>query len=390
MFLRRSGSLSLVLRPTTFAISPFSTATAASETTHKGREEFRTGESDPANHDQSHLARFYTVPADVQKQIYLHGGYPKTFERQIKTFTESCLMVRQPAVEIIDYLRRTDFQRPANRFVLYGKDGTGKSLVLAHLLHYGFKQEFVLVHVPWVPNWMKRPKETANSSSHEGQLDLPLDGAAWLSHFKHQNAKLLTKLDLKVSREYVWSKRETTPAGASLLELVEHGINRVKFSCNAIAALLGELRQQSTEGKLKTMVVIDGFNAFFHPHTRILAENKVRVTPDKLTLTKPFLDITAPSWSNGVCILAVDRMALTEDRMESELPMYLLRREGFEHLDPFVPVRVDNYSEEEFHSCVQYYLNRKWVQITKPGFDKELEFLSGRNPFKLMQLCASL
>ncbi|XP_058830079.1 small ribosomal subunit protein mS29 [Topomyia yanbarensis] len=389
MFLRRTGLCLLRSSRETVPLVRRQLATAATAP-HSKLEDFRTGETDPANHNKSHLSRFYTIPVDVRKQIFAYGGLPKTFERQTKTFNENCLMVRQPAVELIGYLKRTDFRKPVNRFVLYGKDGVGKSLILAHMLHYGYSQEFVLVHVPWVANWMKRAKETALSSTHEGCLDLPLDGAAWLVHFKHQNAKLLTKLDLKVSREYVWSKRETTPAGSPILELVEHGINRAKFSCDAIAALLQELREQSTEGKLRTMVVIDGFNAFFHPHTRILMENKVRATPEKLTLTKPFLDITSHGWSNGVCILAVDRMALTEDRMESDLPLYQLRREGFEHLDPFVPVRVDNYSEEEYYSCVQYYLNRKWIQTTADGFDKELEFLSGRNPYKLMQLCASV
>ncbi|EAT40622.1 AAEL007668-PA [Aedes aegypti] len=385
MFLRRTASA--LIRPSSCSKASLSTATSPQQTQ---RDDFRTGETNPALHSRSHLSRFYTIPADVRKQVFSYGGFPKTFEKQIKTFNESCLMVREPAVELINYMNAADYSKPANRFVLYGKDGVGKSIVLAHLLHYGYNQEFVLVHVPWVPNWMKRAKETANSITHEGCLDLPLDGAAWLIHFKNQNSKLLAKLDLKVSRDYVWTKRETTPAGAPMLELIDHGINRAKFSCDAIAALLGELKQQSTQGKLKTMVIIDGFNAFFHPQTRITTENKVRVTPDKVTLTKPFLDITRPDWCNGVCILAVDRMALTEDRMESELPMYQLRREGFEHLDPFVPIRVDNYSEEEYYSCVQYYLNRKWIQTTEQGFDKELEFLSGRNPFELMELCASL
>lgn len=387
MFLRRTASSGLLTRASACSKAPLSTAASPQQ---NKLEDFRTGESNPAAHNSSHLSRFYTVPVDVRKQVFSYGGFPKTFEKQIKTFNETCLMVREPAVEIINYMNGADYSKPANRFVLYGKDGVGKSLVLAHMLHYGYSREFLLVHVPWVANWMKRVKETANSTTHEGCLDLPLDGAAWLMHFKNQNAKLLSKLDLKVSRDYVWTKRETTPAGAPMLELIDHGINRAKFSCDAIAALLGELKQQSTEGKAKTMVVVDGFNAFFHPHTRITTENKVRVTPDKVTLTKPFLDITRPDWSNGVCILAVDRMALTEDRMESELPMYQLRREGFEHLDPFVPIRVDNYTEEEYYSCVQYYLNRKWIQQTESGFDKELEFLSGRNPFKLMELCASL
>ncbi|XP_062549219.1 small ribosomal subunit protein mS29 [Armigeres subalbatus] len=387
MFLRRASSV-LMVRPSACpGKALLSTATAPQPTK---LDDFRTGETNPALHNKSHLSRFYTVPADVRKQIFSHGGFPKTFQKQIKTFNESCLMVREPAVELIDYMNRADYSRPANRFVLYGKDGVGKSIVLAHLLHYGYSQEFLLVHVPWVANWMKRVRETAISTTHEGCLDLPLDGAAWLIHFKHQNGKLLSKLDLKVSRDYVWTKRETTPAGAPILELIDHGINRAKFSCDAIAALLRELKEQSTQGKAKTMVVIDGYNAFFHPQTRIMTENKVRVTPDKVTLTKPFLDITSHDWCNGVCILAVDRMALTEERMDSELPLYLLRREGFEHLDPFVPIRVDNYSEEEYYSCVQYYLDRKWIQSTEQGFDKELEFLSGRNPFKFMELCASL
>ncbi|XP_055640121.1 28S ribosomal protein S29, mitochondrial isoform X2 [Toxorhynchites rutilus septentrionalis] len=386
MFLRRT-SCSLFRTSSVGSVSMLSTATARPAFI---LEDFRTSESNSTKHNKSHLSRYYSIPIEHQKRIFTYGGFPKTFQKQIKTFNEASIMVRKPAVEIINYLNCTDFKQPANRYVLYGNDGTGKSMILAHLLHYGFTQQFVLVHVPWVPNWMKRVKEVANSTTHEGCLDLPLDGAAWLAHFKHQNAQLLSKLNLTVSKDYFWSKRETTLAGANLMDLVDHGINRAKFSCDAIAALLQELKQQSTQGKVKTMVIIDGYNAFFHPHTRIFTENKVRVTPDKLTITQPFLDITNHDWSNGVCIIAVDKMALTDDHMESELPMYLLRRKGFEHLDPFVPIRVDNYSEEEFHSCVQYYLNRKWIQTTTDGFDKELEFLSGKNPYKIMQLCASL
>lgn len=353
-------------------------------------DEFRTIEQCPKNHSRTALGRFYTVPADVRKQIFAHGGLPKNFEKQVRTFNECCLMVRRPAVEIIEHVERTDFVRPVNRFVLYGEDGAGKSLTLAHLMHYGHQQQYVLVHVPWVPNWMKRAKETAISSTTDGALDLPLDGAAWLVHFKNQNGPLLNQLGLTVSRDYVWSKRETTPAGAHLLELVEHGINRAKFACDAIAALLHELKQQSSAGRAKTMVLIDGFNAFFHPHTRILAENKTRITPDRITLTKPFLDITRNDWTNGVCVVTVDRLALTDDRMDSCLPLYLLYRNGFEHLDPFVPVRVDGYDDTEYHSCIQYYLDRKWIQVTEPGFDVELKQLSCQNPYQLMQLCASL
>uniref|UniRef100_A0A182R035 Small ribosomal subunit protein mS29 n=1 Tax=Anopheles farauti TaxID=69004 RepID=A0A182R035_9DIPT len=367
-------------------------------------DEFRTREQNAASHGPATIARFYTVPVDVRKQIFAHGGLPKSFEKQVKTFNECALMVRRPAVEIMEYLRRTDFTRPVNRFVLYGEDGAGKSLTLAHLLHYGFQQRYVLVHVPWVPNWMKRAKETANSSTVEGAIDLPLDGAAWLVHFKSQNAPLLAELGLTVSRDYVWTKRETTPAGAPLLDLVEHGINRAKFSCDAIAALLQELKQHSSAGRTRTLVLIDGFNAFFQPYTRLLTENKARITPDQITLTKPFLGITRNDWTNGACIVTIDRMvaefakttgatAKTRDGIAalSEPAVTVVdTRECFEHLDPFVPVRVDGYDDTEYYSCIQYYLERKWIQTTEPGFEDELKMLSCQNPYQLMQLSASL
>ncbi|KFB38339.1 hypothetical protein ZHAS_00005692 [Anopheles sinensis] len=340
-------------------------------------DEFRTLEQTPVKHDRSALSRFYTVPVEVHRQIFANRGLPKNFEKQIKTFNECCLMVREPGVEIIKHLQRTDFDRPVNRFVLYGEDGAGKSLTLAHLLHYGYQQQYVLVHVPWVPNWMRRGLGTDNVRTIDGAIDLPLVGAAWLMHFKCQNGPLLNRLGLTVSKDYAWSKRETTPTGSSLIALVDHGIRRAKFACNVIAALLHELKQHSSSGQMKTMVVIDGFNAFFHPRTRI-------------TLAHPFLDITRNDWTNGVCVLAVDRLAQTEHRMLSCLPKCLLHREGFEHLDPFVPIRVNAYNEAEFHSCIQYYLDRKWIAAVKPGFVEELKQMSCLNPFQLMRLCSSL
>lgn len=353
-------------------------------------DDFRTLENSPANQTIDQIGKFYKISPEIKKQLFSHGGFPKSFEKQVKTFGESCLMIREPALEVINHIKNADLNRPANRFVLYGKDGAGKSLTMAHLIHYGYESDFILVHIPWVPNWFKRAKEIANSTTKEGFIDLPLDAAAWLIQFKSQNGPILGKLDLKISQDYIWSKRETTPKGATLLELIDHGINRVKYASDAVAAVIGEIKSQSTAGLCKTMVFIDGYNAFFYPKTRIVADNKAKISPDKVTLTQPFLDITNYDWKNGVCILGVDQMALTEERMESELPRYQLGKEGFEHLDPFIPIRVDNYSDKEYVSCINYYLDRKWIQNHEQGFDKELEFLSGKSPYKLMQMCASL
>lgn len=69
-------------------------------------------------HDHSHAYRYYTVPLEVKKQLFQYGGLPKYFDEQTKTFMETCIMVREPALEILHYLRTTDYTRPAVRYVI--------------------------------------------------------------------------------------------------------------------------------------------------------------------------------------------------------------------------------------------------------------------------------
>ncbi|KAH8402367.1 hypothetical protein KR009_011575 [Drosophila setifemur] len=372
------------------SMSTNAAAAAAAPLESPAISEFRTAVTNPGEHSSVQVAKFYTIPPEQKKQIFAGGGLPKQYEQQIKTFTESCLMVRNPALELLEYIKNADLSKPVVRYVLYGENGTGKTLTMAHVLHYGALNDYLLVHVPWAPNWMKRPKEASNAAGQEGMIDLPFDAAAWLVHFKAQNGKLLQQLQLKTSKEYVWSKRESTPAGSTILELVEHGIARIKYASETTTALISEIKQLSTAGQCKVMVAIDGFNAFFHPVTRIFSDNKQRLTPDKITLTQPFLDITNYDWTNGVCILSVDKIAMTEGHMESYLPRYLLGKEGFEHLDPFVPIHVENYSDKEFHSYINYYLDRHWISKTPKDFEEQLKFMSNKNPYELMQLVRAL
>lgn len=380
MFVRRALSLP---KPTVRLCSSESTVQATTDN-------FRISETNPANFNRTQVGKYFTIEHSNYKRVFNLGGFPKKYDNLLKTFGEACVMVREPALEIIDYIKNTDFNKPTVRYVLYGKDGVGKSLTMATLLHYGAVNDYVLVHIPWVPDWFKKPKEKSNSETKEGFLDINIDAAAWLIHFKSQNAALLGKLGLTCSKDYVWSQRETTPTGASLLELIDHGVNRVKFASGTIEALLAELKLQSTQGKVRTMVAIDGFNAFFHPKTFLKFDNKVTATPDKITITAPFVDITKYDWCNGVCILAVDRLTLTYPKNDSELPRYLLGKEGFEHLDPFVPIRVDNYTDEEFQNAMQYYVNRKWIQEYPPGFDAEIKHLTSCNPYRTMEFVNGL
>ncbi|XP_015593883.1 28S ribosomal protein S29, mitochondrial [Cephus cinctus] len=380
---------SLLRRITSGHVRMFGTALEAIKVPEEPPQTFRTIENNPANHTIDHMNRFYTIAPEIQKQLFQHGGLTKFFQKQVKTFAECSILIRQPAIEIISYIRQSDYSKPPNKYVLYGEFGVGKSTTLVHLIHYAFATRKILIHVPWAQNWFSRPRETANSIVHEGNIDLPIDAAAWLVHFKNQNHYLLSELDLRVTKDYAWSHRETTSNGTPLLEMINFGINRIKFASEIINVLINELKEASRDGKCSTMVAIDGYNAFFSEYSAIRDDNKKVVPPSRVSLTHAFLNITKSDWCNGIIVVAVDILA-TKDRRESYLPRFLLNKEGFEHMDPFLPVHVKNYTTDEFEIIAEYYKNRKWIRdISKQGL-RELQLLSQNNPYKFMEYCTPL
>ncbi|CAG9824764.1 unnamed protein product [Phaedon cochleariae] len=362
---------------------------AAQPITQERLQKFRTSETVCSKHSIEHLSQFYKVPANDKKQIFAHGGLTKSFEEQSKSFNETCLMIRQPALDVISLLKTLDYSQPVVRFVLYGRKGSGKTVSLAHILHYAFQEGFLIVHIPWLGNWMRRCRENSNSEDKEGYVDINFDAAAWLLHFKTQNAHLLSKPEAKTSQDHVWSKREITPAGSPLLSIIEHGINRLKYASKAVVVICNEVKELSNQGVFKTLVAVDGFNAFFYPSTRVYTEKKEAVPPHKVTVTEGFINLSKFDWKNGAVVVTVDQIAAGQNDQLSYLPRYLLGKDGFEHLDPFVPISVPDYTTKEFISCMEYYRGRKWVQ-PYTGQDDELKFISASNPYNLMKLCNSL
>lgn len=280
---------------------------------------FRCLEQDPTKHNLNHAGQFYTISPEDSK-IYLLGGIPKSYEIQTKTFNETCFMVRKPAVDLINCLSNLDYEKPAVRFVVFGKMGSGKSLTVAHVLHWAYKKGFLLVHVPWVGNWMRKCKEMGPSESQAGFFDLNFDAAAWLVHFKSQNEVILSKGDLRTTQDHVFSKRETTPKDSPLVDLIDHGVNRIKYASACIKALTDEIKILTKMKKCKTLVAIDGFNAFFYPDTRVFAERKEVVPPHKITITEPFLNLTKFDWNNSVIVLTVDELAIAAKDHTSHMP----------------------------------------------------------------------
>ncbi|XP_073981820.1 mitochondrial ribosomal protein S29 [Rhodnius prolixus] len=346
----------------------------------------RTSENNPSHHTLEQLGLFYTIPTKTADSLFKLGGFPKTFRANINTFGETCLMIRSPAVEIISFLEKTDYNKPVVRYVLYGKPGCGKSLTLAHLVHYAFINDFIILHVPWVWDWFRNERhEVVYSANHEGCVDLPLISALWLKHFQLQNNKILNELELPIKKAYIWNQRESTPAGSHLLDLVSHGINRVKYAADCVMAIIAELKVFSKEKRCKIFVAVDGFNAFFGDHTNLKTPDRTKVLPTMVTLTKAFLEITKQDWNNGAVVVTVDQMAANFNTLHSHLPLFLLGKSGFEYINPFLPISVNEYTDMELNSMLDYYEDRRWLQNTNGRH--ELAFLTNKNPYQLMTIC---
>ncbi|XP_069040775.1 small ribosomal subunit protein mS29 isoform X1 [Lepisosteus oculatus] len=354
-----------------------------------GRAIFRTSEADPGQHSERHAGQFYTLPPAEVKTLFPHG-LPPRFQEQIQTFNEACVMVREPALELIGYLKRADYSQLSLRYVLYGEKGSGKTLSLCHALHYCSSQGWVILHVPDAHLWVKNCRELLPSSSRPSRFDQPIQASQWLRNFRVTNERFLSQI--KTTRQYVWSKRESTDAGRPLGELVDQGLTRVKSSSDVASALMRELRGQCGGGAFRLAVAVDGVNALWG-RTALRKEDKSPVAPEELTLVHNLRKMLRNDWCGGAVITTVTHTGSLYTPRSAYLPQELLGKEGFEALEPFVPVPVSVYSQKEFESCYQYYLDRRWLQHphshTEEG-KKELIFLSSRNPSVLERLCGFL
>ncbi|XP_053522230.1 28S ribosomal protein S29, mitochondrial isoform X2 [Artibeus jamaicensis] len=329
----------------------------------------RTSENDPAKHEEQHEGQHYSLPLQDVKTVLPHG-LPPRFVMQMKTFNEACLMVRKPALELLHHLKNTNFDHPAVRYVLYGEKGTGKTLSLCHIIHFCAKQDWLILHIPDGHLWVKNCQDLLQSTYNKQRFDQPLEASVWLKNFKTVNERFLSQI--KTQEKYVWNKRESTEKGSLLGEVIEQGITRVRNATDAVGIVLKELKRQSSLGIFHLLVAVDGVNALWG-RTTLEREDK--------------------SPSGGAIVLTLSQTGSLFKPRKAFLPQELLGKEGFDALDPFIPILVSNYNPKEFESCIQYYLENNWLQHEKAYTEegkKELLFLSNANPGQLERLCAYL
>ncbi|XP_036019105.1 small ribosomal subunit protein mS29 isoform X4 [Mus musculus] len=296
----------------------------------------RTSDSDPAKHGEQHEGQHYSIPLQDLKTVFPHG-LPPRYMMQVKTFGEACLMVRKPALELLGYLKNTNFAHPAVRYLLYGEKGTGKTLSLCHAVHFCARHDWLILHIPDAHLWVKNCRELLQSTHNKQRFDQPLEASTWLKNFKTTNERFLSQI--KVQEKYVWNKRESTEKGSPLGEVVE------------------------------------------------------QIAPEELSLVHNLRKMVKNDWHGGAIVLSLSQTGSLFKSRTAYLPHELLGKEGFNALEPFLPILIPNYNPKEFESSFQYYLENNWLQHEKASTEegrKELRFLSNCNPEQLERLCASL
>lgn len=363
---------------------------------------FRTDVTNPGDHEIRHEGLLYTIDRGIFRRISSDDCFNR-FKIQVRTFQEACIMIRKPALEVIHAMKNFDPNLPMPKFILYGHLGVGKNMTLLQTMHYAYMNKWCIIQTPWPQQWIERYTEVSKSTHKPGRIDLPMEARAFLCQLKSQNGIVLN--DYKTQYRYNWTEREATEIGTPLIELLKFGLQRVKFADDVVGALLKEIKLLASQRKIKVLVVADGINGFFGPTRMKISDKAFKDTEQAkagtgflptsdLSLIDNFKRLLEPDMVNSICVATVDSNLIPKvNRTDTITPQYLLGREGFAALDPFIPIHVTNYSDKEATSMMEYYTDRRWIHKesgkTHEG-RKQLMFLSNNNPRELFKVCTTM
>ncbi|NWY94642.1 RT29 protein, partial [Loxia curvirostra] len=342
-----------------------------------------------ARHSEQHEGRLYSIPLEELRAVFPQG-LPHRFQQQVQTFNEARLMVRRPALEILACLKGSNFAHPAVRYLIYGERGTGKTMTLCHVVHYCSRQGWLVLHVPDAHLWVKNCKELFQSSYNKARLDQPLQASVWLKNFKTSNERFLE--EIKTQKKYIWGRRESTEEGRPLREVVEQVRSKECCWCGLTLCQRSRLLLKVLANR-RCLPGGEGVCVSEAAGSAGDAGHPLQVSPEELTLVHSLRKMLSNDWTGGAIVTTLSQTGSLFKPSSAYTPQELLGKEGFDALDPFVPIPVPNYSPKEFESCYSYYLERRWLQHEKARTEDgkaELRFLSGSNPRQLDRLAGPL
>ncbi|XP_065836197.1 small ribosomal subunit protein mS29-like [Oscarella lobularis] len=339
---------------------------------------YLTKESDPLNHSTSDLSFLYQIPSTEYKALLSHG-LPRSYRTEVENFGQAGLLIRRPAMKIIKKLQ--DTKNEVHRFLINGPDGCGKSLTLAHVMHFGFKAGWLIVHLPSALQLVHSSKPVRHSYHNPTQYDQPDESVTWLKTFRTMNSHLLN--DMTTCSKYTWGKKDVTHVGDPLGSVIDQGIQKPVHATDAVGVLLKEVALQDNR---PILFAVDDFNGFFglcsvrDPDGNKIAVENLRVRGHFLRALK--------AMKCGSAVMALSRSGMLNEKKLGFSPGALLRKEGLAAITPHVNVRVDGYNEDEIISMINYYASKNWLTggYTKEKLE-EIAFLTQKNPIALRKLC---
>ncbi|CAO4365232.1 unnamed protein product [Caenorhabditis nigoni] len=351
--------------------------------------------SEATAHDSIKVGTLCEMELAVAKQLNMKSHLPAPLSKQMDTLGEIVTLIREPIAEIASCMRVVDKNLPNLRLVLWGAFGTGKTVTLNQAVHHAYTNKWAIVHLRSAMELTRRVKEIEMSSFVSGRINDPSNAVAILQNFKQQNQHIWKILgELLTEKDYEWSKSERTLKGKPITEIIEMGISAPFLASDCVGALFRELRRHAKDDKLKVLVAIDDANSLWGK-TLVKRADRTYAPPSDLTLVVHFRRMISNDWTNGCVLMVADKKEVADARDElgvsRHTPLELFGEEGFEFVEPFVPIETTNYTESETDALYNYYVNKNWLASKAARSEegrKQLMHLSAFNPYYYERLCA--
>uniref|UniRef100_A0A7E4USI4 Small ribosomal subunit protein mS29 n=1 Tax=Panagrellus redivivus TaxID=6233 RepID=A0A7E4USI4_PANRE len=335
----------------------------------------KAASDDPSQLARADLGKLYHIPVDAAKNLNFNKILPSKYAKQLNTLDECAILCRPQFLEVLHCFQAVRPTFPGIRVVLWGRFGTGKTLTLAQAVHYAYTQNWVILNVRDVMDWTRVVKDVQMSTYRTGRIDLPEHSVNFLNHFKQQNQHLWKTIltDLKTTKDYVWTKTEKTPIDKPLTDIVDMGLASPFLANDCVGALCRELRLHASSGALKLLVAMDAGNSLYG-RTVIRKADRTFATTDELSLVQQFRKFFRDDWTNGLVLTIADKREISDA-----------------HIDPFIPIETQLYTEAEAKALHDYYKDKQWLVTDEARSEaglKQLYYLAAFNPHHFERLCA--
>ncbi|RDD45710.1 28S ribosomal protein S29, mitochondrial [Trichoplax sp. H2] len=337
--------------------------------------------NNPVLHDIEHIGQFYTVRQDDMDAV-LAKALPRRLTSFSKVIGSADIMIRDPAIDIINQLKKRSPDEQPLKFIIGGRDGTGKTVTLAHVIHYCYRSNWFILHVPSVYKWISPNCEVKRSHRRKKFWDQIDHACEWLKLCKSINKHLIGNMFIKKTFHY--GRGDKFVKGDSLAKVIEQGLLKSEFSVDVVECILQEL---ATQNEIPVLYAVDEYNAFFGK-SAVQDWDKKNIDPVYLSLIANFTRVLEPKsrLRNGAYVMAISRTGAP--RTHCYTAKQLLPGVGMRRSEPYSPKVVSNLTKEEVKTFIHYYKMKSWLNYENDTEINEIHDLTSGNPLLLSKISA--